>query len=109
MRFIATVLACAVFCFAVPASAQYNQAPREPRECTRLTKQINRYNGDVRRAQERGNERWEAAMTHHVMTLEQRRVKRCPQYAVDASSLIFWNNLITVAAEAAYRYFTWDM
>jgi hypothetical protein len=108
MRLVAIVLACA-FSFAVPAQAQYNQAPREPRECTRLTKQINRYNGDVKRAQKRGNELWEASMQAHVLKLEQRRVARCPQYAVDASDLIFWNNLLTTAAEAAYRYFTWDM
>ena len=109
MRFVATVLACAFFVVAVPASAQYNQAPREPRECTRLTKQINRYNGDKQRAQDRGNDLWEASLEHQVLKLEQRRVARCPQYAVDATSLIFWNNLITLAAEAAYRYFTWDM
>jgi hypothetical protein len=106
MRILAIVLAGAFF-FAVPASAQYNQAAREPRECTRLTKQIARYNGDVKRAQKSGRELWEASLQHQVLQLEQRRVARCPQYAVDATELIFWNNLITVAAQAAYKYFTW--
>ena len=107
MRSLAIVLACAFF-FAVPASAQYNQAPREPRECTRLTKQIARYNGDLKRASSSGRELWEASLQHKVLQLEQRRVARCPQYAVDASDLIFWNNLLTVAAQAAWKYFTWQ-
>jgi hypothetical protein len=108
MRFVATVLAC-VFFIAAPASAQYNQAPREPRECTRLTKQIHRYKGDQERARRAGKDLWEQSLDIQVMRLEQRRVTRCPQYAVNPTELIFWNNLLTTAAEAAYRYFTWDM
>jgi hypothetical protein len=107
MRIVAIVLACA-FCFAVPASAQYNQAAREPRECVRLTKQINRYNGDMKRAEASGRELWEASLQKQVLHLEQRRVARCPQYAVNAADLIFWNNLLTTAAQAAWKYFTWN-
>jgi hypothetical protein len=106
MRSLAIVLACAFF-VAAPASAQYNQAPREPRECTRLTKQIARYNGDLKRASESGRELWEQSLQVQVLKLEQRRVARCPQYALNPGDLIFWNNMLTIAAQAAWKYFTW--
>lgn len=93
---------------AVPASAQYNQAPKEPRECRRITNQMERYADDIGRARERGNELWEASLVQHVNKLQERRVARCPQYAKDNSAAIFWNKVITVAAKAAWKYFTWQ-
>jgi hypothetical protein len=108
MRSLAIVLACAFFFFAGPASAQYNQAPREPRECTRLTKQIARYKGDQQRAEKAGRELWEQSLEIQVLKLEQRRVARCPQYAMNPGDLIFWNNMLTIAAQAAWKYFTWQ-
>ena len=107
MRSLALFLACAFF-IAAPASAQYNQAPREPRECTRLTKQIARYKGDQQRAEKAGRELWEQSLEIQVLKLEQRRVARCPQYAMNPGDLIFWNNMLTIAAQAAWKYFTWQ-
>jgi hypothetical protein len=92
---------------AAPAAAQYNQAPREPRECTRLTKQIQRYEGDIQRARERGNDLWERSMEQQVARLDARRVERCPQYAESNVWPKLMAKFIDVAAEAAWKYFTW--
>jgi hypothetical protein len=93
---------------AVPAAAQYNQAPREPRECTRLTRQILRYEGDIQRARERGNELWESAMEQQVERLDARRIERCPQYAKDERWKKLFAKAIDVASDAAWKNFTWN-
>jgi hypothetical protein len=93
---------------AAPAAAQYNQAPREPRECTRLTNQIQRYEGDMQRARERGNDLWERAMEQQVERLDARRVERCPQYAKSNVGAKLLAKAVDVAAKAAWKYFTWN-
>ena len=95
------ILVCLV---ALPASA--GQEPRR-RECHRLTNQIARYEGDVERARERGNELWENATRQHIKRLSDRREARCPQYAKnnDAAWRRF-GRMLGVAAQLAARYFT---
>jgi hypothetical protein len=106
MRIAATVLGLALA--AAPAAAQYNQAPREPRECRRLTSQIERYEGHVKLAQQRDNELWEQAMEQQIDRLEARRIERCPYYAKDQTYQKLFAKFIDVASEAAWRYFTWQ-
>ena len=77
------------------------------RECHRLTSQIDRYEGDVKLAQERGNELWENATKEHIERLSERRVSRCPQFAKDKGrAMREFARLIKVAARAAAKYFT---
>lgn len=84
-------------------------AKREPqrRECHRLTSQIARYEGDVKRARERGNELWENATVQHIERLSARRASRCPQYARNPGAR--WRRfgqLLGTAAKLAAKYFT---
>jgi len=77
------------------------------RECHRLTSQIARYEGDVKRARERGNELWENATLQHIERLSDRRVSRCPQYAKNPSArLRRFGQLVGTAAKLAAKYFT---
>jgi hypothetical protein len=105
---IAAAITLGLLLGAAPAAAQYNQAPREPRECTRLTKQIERYEGDIQRARERGNDLWEQAMEQQVERLDARRVERCPQYAKSNVGAKLLAKAVDVAAKAAWKYFTWN-
>jgi hypothetical protein len=107
MRIVFVLLALAFF--AAPASAQFNQAPRkEPRECRRLTHQIERYQGDIKRARQRRNDLWERAMSQQVDRLSARREERCPQYRDPKIYTKLFAKLIDVASEAAWKYFTWN-
>ena len=84
-------------------------ASAEPgrRECHRLTNQIARYEGDVERARERGNELWENATLQHIERLSERRVSRCPEYAKNNdAALRRFGRMLGVAAQLAARYFT---
>ena len=84
-------------------------AKSEPqrRECHRLTSQIERYEGDVKLAQERGNELWENATKQQIDRLSERRASRCPQYAEDkGKAMREFARLIKVAARTAAKYFT---
>jgi hypothetical protein len=77
------------------------------RECHRLTSQIARYEGDVERARERGNELWENATLAHIERLSQRRASRCPQYAEDkGAAMREFARMLGTAAKLAARYFT---
>jgi hypothetical protein len=106
MRIAATILG--LLLAAAPAAAQFNQAPREPRECRRMTNQIARYEGHKELAQQRDNALWERAMDEQIERLEARRVERCPQYAEDHTYQILMAKFIDVAAKAAWKYFTWQ-
>jgi hypothetical protein len=101
---IAAAITLGLLLGAAPAAAQYNQAPREPRECTRLTNQIQRYEGDI----QRGNDLWERAMEQQVERLDARRVERCPQYAKSNVGAKLFAKAVDVAAKAAWKYFTWN-
>lgn len=93
-----------VFLVALPALAK--PGPQR-RECHRLTSQIARYEGDVDRARERGNELWENATLEHIDRLSDRRASRCPQYAEDkGASLRRLGRALGTAAALAARYFT---
>ena len=86
-------------------------AKSEPRrrECHRLTSQIARYEGDVERARERGNELWEDATLAHIERLSERRASRCPQYAEDKTAAMRmrqFGRMLGTAAKLAARYFT---
>jgi hypothetical protein len=86
-------------------------AKSEPRrrECHRLTSQIARYEGDVERARERGDELWENATREHIGRLSERRVSRCPQFADDGAAARRWRQfgqMLGTAAKLAAKYFT---
>jgi hypothetical protein len=100
----AVLIAIIVSLIALPAFAK-----REPRrrECHRLTSQIARYEGDVERARERGNELWEKATLQHIERLSKRREQRCPQYAEDDNAALReMQRLVSTAAKLAVQYFT---
>jgi hypothetical protein len=90
-------------------------AKPEPRrrECHRLNSQIARYQGDVERARERGNELWENATLQHIERLSERRARRCPQYAEAenaakraAMQMREFGRMLGTAAKLAAEYFT---
>lgn len=98
------LIAIIVTLIALPASAK-----REPRrrECHRLTSQIARYEGDVERARERGNELWERATLQQIERLSERRESRCPQYVKDnGAALRKMGRFLGTAAALAAQYFT---
>ncbi len=102
MRLAAIVILVLLLCPPAFAKAE----PRR-RECNRLTSQIARYEGDVERARERGNELWEKATLEHIERLSERRVNRCPQYAKDPSAALRrMGQMLGTAARLAASYFT---
>jgi len=105
MRFVAFALAALLA--AAPAAAQYNVAKREPRECTRMTKQIERYARDVVRAQDRANPLWEEAMKEQVERLAIARNARCPWYPDPKAKYKQMAKWVDLAAQAAWTYLTW--
>jgi hypothetical protein len=105
MRVAATVLGAVLV--SAPALAQFNQAPHVRRECRILTRQIERYEKDVDRAQDRGNPRWEAAMEAQIDRLVERRAARCPGYPDPKAPYKMMAKWIDLAADLAWKYFTW--
>ena len=94
-----------ILCFLAPPAFARSEPRR--RECHRLTSQIARYEGDVERARERGNELWENATLAHIERLSQRRASRCPQYAEDkGAAMREFARMLGTAAKLAARYFT---
>jgi hypothetical protein len=73
-------------------------------ECRKLTKQIARYERDVRWADHRGNERWEDASQGRVNHLATRRAGLCPQYRRQ-NPLAKMYDFLATAAKAAAPYF----
>jgi len=104
----AAVTAFALLLVAAPAAAQFNQAPKEPRECKKLSNQIERYGKDIDRAQGRGSVLWEKSLENEIDVLATRRAERCPGYPDPHASAKFWAKVIDVASEAAWKYFTWN-
>ena len=102
MRLAAIVI---ILCLVGPPAFAKSEPRR--RECSRLTSQIARYEGDVKLAQERGNELWENATREHIDRLSERRVSLCPQFAKDkGKAMREFARLIKVAARTAAKYFT---
>ncbi len=100
------LVAIVIIVFLVGPPALAKPEPQR-RECHRLTSQIARYEGDVDRARERGNELWENATLEHIERLSHRRASRCPQYAEDrGASLRRLAQMLGTAAKLAARYFT---
>jgi hypothetical protein len=100
-----------IVCLGGPPAFAKSEPQR--RECHRLTSQIVRYEGDVERARERGNELWENASLQQIERLSQRRVSRCPQYAEAenaakraAMRMRQFAQLLGTAAKLAAKYFT---
>jgi hypothetical protein len=94
-----------IFCFLAPPAFARSEPRR--RECHRLTSQIARYEGDVERARERGNELWENATLEHIERLSERRASRCSQYVKDdGAGLRRFGRMLGKAAELAAKYFT---
>ena len=93
-----------------PPAFAASEPPR--RECHRLTSQIARYEGDVKLAQERGNELWENATKQQIERLSERRLSRCPEYAereAAAKVAAAWRRfgqMLGTAAKLAAKYFT---
>lgn len=106
MRLAAIVM---ILCLTgLPASA--TQEPLR-RECHRLTSQIARYEGDVKLAQERGNELWENATKQQIERLSARRHDRCPEYAEREAAAVAaawrrFGQMLGTAARLAAKYFT---
>jgi hypothetical protein len=73
-------------------------------ECRRLTRQIARYERDVRFADRRDNELWEDASKNRVNQLATRRADLCPQYR-RRNPLAQAADYIAAAAKAAAPYF----
>jgi hypothetical protein len=89
---------------ALPAAAQYNQAAPVPRECKRIVRQLDRYQGDVERARARGNELWETSTLAHMDRLTQRLEGRCPELVPANPVAKFMAKVVDVAAVAAWEY-----
>ncbi len=64
--------------FFAAAAAAGDEPPRG--ECHRLTRQIARYQGDLARAESRGNELWEEATKAQLRRLHHRLRARCPEH-----------------------------
>jgi hypothetical protein len=105
---VAVPAALVLMLFGVPAAAQYNQAKNEPRECRILSNQIERYGKDIERAEDRGNELWEAALEQQIVALASRRAERCPGYPDPLATQKFYAKVVDLAAQAAWKYFTWE-
>ena len=73
-------------------------------ECRRLTRQIARYERDVRFADRRDDERWEDASQDRAQQLSTRRADLCPQYR-KRNPLAQAADFIAAAAKAAAPYF----
>ena len=104
MRLVVFVI---IMCFLAPPAFAKSEPRR--RECHRLTSQIARYEGDVERARERGNELWENATLQHIERLSERRSSRCSQYAEDKAAAIRmrqFGQMLGKAAKLAAKYFT---
>ena len=102
MRLVVIVI---IVCLVGPPAFAKSEPRR--RECHRLTSQITRYEGDVERARERGNELWENATLEHIERLSERRASRCSQYVEDdGASLRRFGRMLGTAAKLAAKYFT---
>jgi hypothetical protein len=73
-------------------------------ECKRLTRQIARYERDVRWADQRDNQLWEDASKDRAKQLSLRRVDLCPEYR-KPNPLAQAADFIAAAAKAAAPYF----
>ena len=73
-------------------------------ECKRLTRQIARYERDVRWADQRDNQLWEDASKDRAEQLSARRVDLCPEYR-KPNPLAQAADFIAAAAKAAAPYF----
>ena len=73
-------------------------------ECRRLTRQIARYERDVRFADQRDNQLWEDASKDRAEQLSTRRADLCPQYR-KRNPLAQAADFIAAAAKAAAPYF----
>ena len=102
MRLAAIVI---ILCLVGPPAFAKSEPQR--RECHRLTSQIARYEGDVKLAEERGNELWENATREQIDRLSERRASRCPQFAEDkGKAMREFAELMKTAARLAAKYFT---
>ena len=73
-------------------------------ECKRLTRQIARYERDVRFADQRDNELWEDASEERAKMLSTRRADLCPEYR-KRNPLAEAADFVAAAAKAAAPYF----
>lgn len=73
-------------------------------ECKRLTRQIARYERDVRFADQRDDERWEGASEERTKMLSTRRAGLCPEYR-KRNPLAEAADFVAAAAKAAAPYF----
>ncbi len=97
-KFLLAILV--VCCVAGPAWAN-----PQPRECVKLTNQIERYQRDAGWARERGNPLWEEASLNQIERLALRRAKRCPQYTEQENLLAEFAALAIEVGKLAARYY----
>ena len=59
----------------------------DPPDCARLIRQHQHYEGMADRAEQLGNEQWEAGMRQHVDLIEAQLDERCPEYTAEKKAL----------------------
>ncbi len=77
-----------------------------PAECARYRRQIDHYQGMVRRAEDLDNELWTARTQEHVGKLLAMQKQRCPEDVPVNTTLLAFERMLKLAAKAAVTYFT---
>lgn len=105
---IAVPAALVLLALAAPA-----QAGKYFKDCRRMTRQIDRYEGVVEMAEDRDNELWAEATKRHIERLMERRAELCPQFAEEVNmkkravkAAEDTQKLMKAAAKIAARYFS---
>ncbi len=103
-------IALMALALAAPGPAQ---AGKYFKDCRRMTRQIDRYEGVVQMAQDRDNEMWAEATKRHIERLMERRADLCPQFAAEVDmkkravkAAEDTQKLMKAAAKIAARYFS---
>ncbi len=113
----ASVVVFLALAMAIPASATTPLAGdtgNYRRQCRRLTKQIDHFEGNILPlAVARGNRTWERATNEQIARLWHRRADLCPAYgrertmlAIAAEEVRRINKMISVAARGAATFFS---
>ncbi len=77
-----------------------------PAECARYRRQIDHYQGMVRRAEDLDNELWQGRTQEHVDKLKVMQKTRCPEDVPVDTTRVAFERMLKLAAKAAVTYFT---